>query len=240
MRAWRSLLLGLALVGCGEITYTIGAAESDTSGPTCAADQEPCAGGCVAAGSCDDCPQGQVRCGEQCVEPSLCGDGTCLIGQVECDGECVAADTCACSAGCDPDLEACEDDVCRCREGLERCGSSCVDTRSDPAHCSACKDACEPGQLCQEAGCVAACEAPLAACGGACVDLTSDSLHCGSCDKICPADEVCFAGQCREFKEIDDCASCPCPEGCEEGEGDMCCNDSPFLGAPICVASGCA
>lgn len=237
----RRLVLAFALAAAGcEITYTIGGAgASATGGVVCPEGQEVCGDGCVAVGTCDDCPQGQVFCGAQCVEPSLCGDGTCLVGQVECDGECVAADTCPCAAGCDPEVEVCDEGVCRCREGLERCGSGCVDTRTDPANCSACQDACDPGLVCQDEACVASCDGPRVECGGACVDVESDSLHCGKCDKICPGDEVCVSGECREFEPIEGCASCPCPEDCEEGEMDMCCVDSPFLAAAICVAAGC-
>lgn len=231
----RALLAALSLfaAGCQVAEYTIGAAASDSSG--CLNGQVPCGDDCADPGTCDDCPEGQIRCGDACVEPALCGDGVCLVGQVECDGECVPADTCPCSAGCDPEREICDDGVCRCREGLERCGSACADTRADPAHCGACKSSCATGDVCQDEECVEGCEAALDECAGACVDLASDSLHCGDCDKICSAYEVCVAGECREYERADDCDACPCPEPCE---GEECCVDAPFLGAPVCVA-GC-
>ena len=233
-------LAGLWLSACGIAEYTIGGAGSASGGP-CPEGQTACGDGCALAGQCDDCPAGQVRCGDACVAPGECDQGTgCPIGQVACDGACVPADTCPCSAGCDPALEVCEDDTCRCRPGLARCGGACVDTRSDPAHCDGCGQACPAAGVCQASGCTGACAAPFTACDGACVDTATDSLHCGDCGKICDADEVCLSGACREYQPIEGCAQCPCPDVCDGdgGEEEYCC-DSAFLDAAVCVHTPC-
>ncbi len=41
-----------------------------------------------------------------------------------------------------------------CKPNFERCGESCVDLRSNEAHCGGCEFACTAGELCHEAMCV--------------------------------------------------------------------------------------
>lgn len=254
-RGGRAWALALALLpACRIAEYTVGGAlsggasdgstDDPTGAETCPDGQVACGDGCAPAGECDDCPPGQVRCDDACVPEGECEEDPsgCLEGQVPCGDGCAPADACPCEQGCDPELEVCDGEACRCRPGLVRCGAACVDTRSDPEHCDACDAACDAEAACQGGECVAACEAPAAACDGACVDLATDSLHCGDCGKLCLADEVCLSGQCRPYVPIDGCAACPCAEACEAGEtaGEQqyCC-DSPFLGDPVCVQFEC-
>lgn len=181
---------------------------------------------------------------QECASATMCEE-TCPEGQVLCGGACTPADACPCELGCDGQREVCADGVCVCREGLTRCGANCADTRTDPAHCGGCDGVCEGAEgLCQDKDCVGACGAPLQACEGACVDVSHDSLHCGGCDQPCQPDEVCVAGTCRGYSNIPGCTACPCENSCGEdtaGDTDVggdCC-DSPFLGVPVCVSSGC-
>jgi len=222
VRRWFAWWLSVLGSGCLTV-YTVG--ESSDAG--CGDGQVVCGDICVAAGTdCDECPEGQVRCGDSCGAP----------------------DTCMCDQGCDAELEMCGDGVCVCRLGLTRCGSACVDTRTDPDHCGSCDGACGGEEArCQEGDCVAQCQGARTSCGTACVDTTVDSLHCGTCEKRCKSGEVCLAGVCRTFDEIGDCAQCPCPgvcdefdsaEGGDENGGGECC-DSPFVGGPVCVEEGC-
>jgi hypothetical protein len=231
MRRWFFLV---ALLGGCLSEYTVGGQAG-----TCPDGQVPCAQGCVAAGSCESCAEGQELCDGACVAAGACDGETCPAGQVRCGYDCVAADTCPCDRGCDAELEACVADVCVCRDGLERCGGACVDTRADAEHCGECDAPC--AAVCQAGACVDACAAPLSACGGACVDLATDALHCGECGDPCKSDELCFAGECREYGELAGCDACPCADACEEDDDEdhgACC-DSPFLAAPVCVPDGC-
>lgn len=168
--------------------------------------------------------------------PSETTGGTCPEGQVECGDDCAAPDACPCEHGCDPDLEVCEDDACRCRPGTTRCGATCVDPRADAAHCGGCDRPCDAGTLCQAGECVAQCEPGKTTCDGACVDLSTDALHCDECDRRCRADELCSDADCRDYTPLTACATCPCPEQCDEG---ACC-DAPFLGGPACIEGECS
>ena len=238
-------VLGVAalwLSGCSLAEYTVGGAGG--SGGSCPEGQVVCGDGCAAAGACDDCPEGQEKCDGECVAAGACDDGTdCPTGQAACDDGCAPADSCPCDQQCETELEACTDSVCVCRAGLTRCDGACVDIRADVAHCGGCGKACGGGERCEDGACVASCTAPKEACGDACVEVASDSLHCGECGKLCAVDELCLSGVCQPFTAIDGCDSCPCDEACEqgdsEGEDGHCC-DSPFLGAPVCVAVDCS
>ncbi len=140
------------------------------------------------------CPQGQQRCGEQCVDldtdQNHCGtcDNACGDGMV-----CNGAGQCALP----------------CENGLTDCGGTCVDTDTDQNHCGACDNACDPGYLCDGGGqCVIDCATGLTDCSGTCVDLTLDDLHCGACDHGCDAGFLCAGSTCEMG-----CDGAPCQEG---------------------------
>ncbi len=83
------------------------------------------------------------------------------------------------------------------------CGAACVDLRTDPRHCGACRTACPGGShvtpRCDGRICVFACDAGYHACGTDCVDDTSP-LSCGSACAPCGAPAngaaTCTAGAC--------------------------------------------
>jgi hypothetical protein len=80
-----------------------------------------------------------------------------------------------------------------CPDGESVCGSSCVDTTSDPTHCGGCDQPC--AMFCLAGECAADCGA-LVACGGACVDTQGNRDHCGGCDQPCAAGQECVEGSC--------------------------------------------
>lgn len=169
--------------------------------------------------------------------PADTSDETCPVGHVVCGDGCAAPDACPCDAGCDRDLEVCEDAACRCRPGLSRCGTACVDTRADAAHCGGCDSPCDGDLLCQASACVAACDAPKVACGRACVDLATDALNCDECDRRCRADELCSGADCRPYEPLAECTTCPCDDECED---EWSCCPAPFLGGAACIEGSCS
>jgi hypothetical protein len=81
-----------------------------------------------------------------------------------------------------------------CRAGETECGETCVDAKSDPAHCGGCDHACS--QVCAQGECASTCEAPTTNCNSACVDTTSSNFHCGACGNACPIGKSCIGSQC--------------------------------------------
>jgi hypothetical protein len=68
-----------------------------------------------------------------------------------------------------------------CPVGTVKCGSGCVDTRTDSLNCGACDYTCfDPGTCC----------------GGECVDLQEDEMNCGTCGMTCFDPAVCWYGNC--------------------------------------------
>lgn len=91
----------------------------------------------------------------------------------------------------------------------DRCGSTCVSTASDPAHCGGCGRVCalpHAEAACEGGSCrIGRCAAGFADCDGdganGCeVDLSTDPAHCGRCGEVCPsavnATPVCVVGRC--------------------------------------------
>ncbi len=87
--------------------------------------------------------------------------------------------------------------VLQCAGGTVPCGSACVNTQSDPAHCGGCNLPCAPGKVCSASQCTAACGQGLTNCNGACVNTTNDAAHCGDCNTVCPANQTCQSGDCQ-------------------------------------------
>ena len=93
-----------------------------------------------------------------------------------------------------PDVTA--PDTNPCGLGSKRCGSTCVNTASDNAHCGACDNTCKAGEVCAAGKCALSCQSGLTDCSGACVNLQADANNCGACATACKAGEVCAAGKC--------------------------------------------
>jgi hypothetical protein len=180
----------------------------------------------------DECGDGQVECGDQCVslasDVDHCGacDIVCLPGQTCTAGECELIEL---GCNCDEARELCVDGACECRPGLSACGASCVDVRSDVDHCGGCGQPC--AGFCVDGECEEECEEGKTLCGTACVDLDSDPLHCEECGETCDPNEVCVSGKCRDFT-FAGCESCPCDCGL------LTCCESLSLDAVLCVYDG--
>lgn len=93
-------------------------------------------------------------------------------------------------------VDACATEGCAapCPRDQSRCGTVCVDTRSDPAHCGGCDRACDEGTECRSGACQ--CPEGLIDCDGSCVDPESDDANCGLCGRSCGSNESCSLGSC--------------------------------------------
>ena len=148
-----------------------------------------------------DCPAGQY-----------CSDGTCqaYAADADADGEADGAPEATDEGGADGDegvtdadadgVEEAEDsggeDV-SCPTGLHWCGGTdCVDWATSSAHCGACDNPCDAGDVCVGGGCILECAGSGLSCNDECVDQLSDPDNCGACDESCADPQVCAAGDC--------------------------------------------
>jgi hypothetical protein len=107
-----------------------------------------------------------------------------------------------------PDFESAAPGDC---PGATKCGDTCVNLDSDPAHCGACGTACPADGFCVSGTCMAQCPAPGVVCGGKCVDVLTDPNNCSICGMACSTDLFCSQGACK-----------PCPLGTSAcGKGDL-------------------
>lgn len=99
----------------------------------------------------------------------------------------------------------------RCPGGLSRCGSGCIDTRTDPANCGACGKACvsypNANSTCTEGTCSFTCSKSYLRvfedCNGIAADgcesnLASDRSNCGTCGNACAEGDTCLASSCQK------------------------------------------
>jgi hypothetical protein len=120
------------------------------------------------------CPAGQHACADACYpndDAAHCGL-SCATCSAPAHGQPTCA-TGACSFACDKDFT--------------RCGTECVDLKSDARNCNACAHACAANQICQAGECVLnSCPTGQHPCNGTCAsDL--DPATCGSRCDACPA-----------------------------------------------------
>ena len=132
-------------------------------------------------GSClASCLDGQVYCGNKCIDPktdtTYCGateGGTCSSDSPDDSNyqgkTCVAGETCS-EGRC----------VISCQDGLQICGGVCSNPKSDKENCGVCGMKCaENAQLCVDGKC--ACPTGYTVCPGeGCVDLAA--THRATCE----------------------------------------------------------
>jgi hypothetical protein len=197
----------------------------DQSAPACPGGELSCPAGCVL-----DDAKNCGRCGHDCTSlPNVSGavacdtvdgvcsfpPGSCKPGTADCNGNpddgcetdvttgahcgscttsCAGGGLCSASVG----MYTC---VSSCSPTQQACGTSCVETMSDPNNCGQCGHACTTAiahaqESCVGGVCVIGCSNGYALCNDACVDLTGDSGNCGGCGHLCPAGQTCASGVC--------------------------------------------
>lgn len=130
-----------------------------------------------------------------------------------------------------PDFESAPAAVAGECPGATKCGNSCVNLDSDPAHCGACETACPANGFCVAGACMAQCPAPAMVCAGKCIDVLTDPTNCSACGMACATDLFCSQGVCKA-----------CPVGtnaCGKGDARRCVDlrsDPENCGA--CAAAG--
>ena len=143
-------------------------------------------------------------CGNACPTGSTCEAGTCTdcpAGQVECNGACVALDgtdsgNCgACGNAC-PQNAQCAAGECACTGGREECGGECVDTRTDRLNCGGCGVRCAANETCNNVDGTGVCQCSGSTCDEVCVDTTANTFHCGACNRLCEVGECCSNSSC--------------------------------------------
>ena len=152
----------------------------------------------------EECPDGEERCGEECVDLQTNRDHCGACGQVCPDmGGLVCADG---EYGCPSGWTDCS----QAPDATEGIDSYCADLDSDPAYCGSCGNACDSG-VCTDGECSEpnGCEDGEQRCGNRCRDLTSDDVHCDACDNACePLYELCIDGVCVEIDCGDGLTNC--------------------------------
>jgi hypothetical protein len=167
------------------------------------------------------------------------GCGTTCSAQQVCAG---SGSTYACASAC---------------SGSEMlCGSSCVDTVTDPQHCGSCTNVCQdtvPHSVASCAGstCGFTCNSGYSTCSGACVDEQTDDNNCGGCTHACSGGTSCSGGSCvcpggscllagtcvtnnASACQSNSCAACPVPTGGSATCGSGGCTPSCPSGDSLC------
>lgn len=215
-----------------------------------------------------ECPNGLVACGDRCADLRLddancggcgaacgtgtaCANSTCLPTSCSTDpcvpGQVCVSDTCtdkACVGVICPAGATCQGGACQCLPGKERCGSACVNTKTDNLNCGGCDRACSAGTQCALGNCYAqdcageTCGPGFVCAGGQCTEAACVGVACpagmectgGQCACTGPACECARDGECPEMKphcdrEAGRCAVCVTSTDCASGElcrGGLC------------------
>ena len=210
---------------------------STTCGDACVRDLSSNPDHC---GECSrPCPPGQQclqgECGIVC-EPQRdacqhheCGQATNTCGQIFDCGTCGGNRVCLtggdgtnCACDCRPPKIADDACNCSCPQGTTTCGAACVaNLQTDPDHCGACDNACDPNQACSGGDCIVVCQPDAIACAfHECGDVVNNCGHviqCGSCSerRVCRTggDGTFCACDCPSSMSADVDCNCFCPAG---------------------------
>jgi hypothetical protein len=142
------------------------------AGPTCGKAKAACS-------TSGDCCNPLTCANGVCVKPAS-GGNTCASGELKCGKGCCSAPR--------NGAATCRKSRCgfSCDNGYAKCGTDCVDTRSDADNCGACGNVCSSGEVCSGETCTETCSA----------DLQTDVNNCGACGNSCGIDHTCSDGQC--------------------------------------------
>ncbi|MFC1642131.1 hypothetical protein ACFL5O_05505 [Myxococcota bacterium] len=136
-------------------------------------------------------------CADLATDPAHCGncanacgpDATCSAGQ--------------CSTACQANEKLCN------AEAGDDTGPYCADLATDPAHCGACAQLCQPGAVCSSGQCtVTTCPANQTLCNASgeadaeaapyCANVQADKANCGCCGNACGSGQGCRNGRCDD------------------------------------------
>jgi hypothetical protein len=201
-------------------------------GLECKEGEKACGGACVRADDpafgcgdgCSSCSLGPFATGAAC-EAATCKIASCESGRFDCNKD--VTDGCEtnirtdpgncgqCGKVCDATAPFCSDGDCvlTCPVGTTECSGACVDTTTDPEHCSACDNACAFGPnstpTYNGSTCGLTCNMNFSRCGesdptkGCPFNTTSDAKACGEkcvdCTASLPKGTVasCGSGTCN-------------------------------------------
>ena len=227
-------------------TRNCGACGHDCTNLPHVSGQVTCGAGGVCTFGASACAPGYAQCGdagpdEGCGTPvdttSNCGacGVTCAGGTPDCAG---SGSAYACASGCSGSQTL--------------CGSTCVDTTSDPSNCKTCGNLCTTSvghatATCVTSACNYSCNTNYTPCNGGCVDYQNDNNNCGGCGTQCDPGTMCSGGSCV-CNTTTGCAGCCSNNACEIfgsqstsqcGYGGAACGTCPVAGE-ICasVSSG--
>lgn len=213
---------------------------SECTGQSCSGALREACGNCgVRTRSCDT-NTGRVTDWGACMG----GDGECSVGMMR---PCGSGGTQTCSAQC-------RWSECGCAGDTQLCGTSCVDTDTDRAHCGDCDTRCGADQTCVGGKCT--CMRGLTKCGDTCVNTQTDPMHCGGCDVVpCGDEQTCAGGVCHCPDGLTDCyrqcvntqrdllfcgscnTNCTLDQYCNSGICHCGSNDEPMCGGYCCLPS---
>ncbi|MFN7135038.1 MAG: hypothetical protein ACK4N5_23380, partial [Myxococcales bacterium] len=208
-----ALLAALALTACTGTTVAVDG-RTDAGEPDAGCSGQLCGTACVDLqtdpGNCGGCGvdcaalPGVDAKAAKCAAGACVTAGACQAGRGDCNGDpadgcerdlTVASDCGVCGRACEEPTPFCSDGTSgyACASGCggatsTRCGTRCLDARSDPASCGACDNACpapaNASALCENGACGFRCNPGFHRCGDTCVSDT-DVAHCGSACAPC-------------------------------------------------------
>jgi hypothetical protein len=250
--------------GAGAVDASqIGGANGGAGGGNCLADEHMCAGECFknndprSCGACNhDCTSlanvkpGSVQCrAGKCLAPAegcVAGHGHCTANPDDiCETDLSAIANCGtCGNNCPPTAPLCSSVgatqacVLNCSgTTADKCGTTCLDLKTDLANCGACGQACSipNGEAaCVNGACaISQCKAGFGDCSSTepgCETMLNMDANCGSCGNACLANFRCNA------------STHTCVDICTLGSAGTpghCCNSSVCLNSLECVSGVC-